>query len=366
MSSTKTTTSLAILAASLALAYAPLPGVQQRITVVSGSELEEPLAVLEERFEQTYPNIALTIEIQGSQDIVNNFIDDRNDFEATVLIPANGQLLAEFAERWSALNSGEPFYGSPQPIAKTLLVAIAWPERGQALFPKGEFDWSRLEEAITKGDWADLGGNPQWGSFDFITTDPTRSNSGQLTLSLWSESKLGAQPLTLAGLNSPAIETLVDGVKQSVYQPPRSTDILLQEFITRGPNDADIATVYESIALHRWEQANTTQGQPYQIYYLDPTIETVSTAAVVRQDVSQGEAKAGQTFIDFLRAPEQQAVFVQFGFRPVEANIDLDQVANSPWSQNIPGAQESPSSSTDEPPDRQLITEIIRLWQRAN
>ncbi|WAN69895.1 hypothetical protein BJP36_38035 [Moorena producens JHB] len=37
----------------------------------------------------------------------------------------------------------------------------------------------------------------------------------------------------------------------SVYQPPYSTDILLQEFIAYGSHDPDVATVYQSIALHR-------------------------------------------------------------------------------------------------------------------
>ena len=32
-------------------------------------------------------------------------------------------------------------------------------------------------------------------------------------------------------------ESLVALIKNSVYQPPRSTNILLQEFITRGAND---------------------------------------------------------------------------------------------------------------------------------
>ncbi|MEO1300418.1 MAG: ABC transporter substrate-binding protein, partial [Cyanobacteria bacterium J06636_16] len=87
--------SAAIALASLGLAYVPLPGVSKTITVVSGSELQEPLAVLEQRFEEANPNIDLNIEIQGSQDIVNNYVDDRNDFTPTVLIPANGQLLDE-------------------------------------------------------------------------------------------------------------------------------------------------------------------------------------------------------------------------------------------------------------------------------
>ncbi|HEY9878131.1 MAG TPA: substrate-binding domain-containing protein, partial [Leptolyngbyaceae cyanobacterium] len=244
---TRTGISAAIIAAALGLTYAPIPGAQQTVTVVSGSELQEPLTALAERFEQKHPNINLEIKIQGSQDIVNNYLDDKNDFDPTVLIPANSDLLEELQERWQTQYGSDPFCETPQPIAKTLLVAIAWPERGKVLFPNGQFQWSRLETALQKENWGSLGGNPAWGSFDFVTTDPIRSNSGQLTLSLWSQAELGSQPLSVATLNTPSVETLFKEVKSSVYQPPRSTDILLQEFITRGPNDADVATVYESI-----------------------------------------------------------------------------------------------------------------------
>ncbi|MEM1252863.1 MAG: substrate-binding domain-containing protein [Cyanobacteria bacterium P01_H01_bin.21] len=364
--STKPFISLAIIAAAAGLAYAPLPGVNQSITIVSGSELQEPLQLLETRFEQQNPSIQLTLEFQGSQDIVNKYIDDNNDFEPTVLIPANGQLLDELSQRWQAQYGEEPFHEAPQPIAKTMLVAVSWPERAQALFPGNEFQWQRVEDAMTTGNWDNIGGNAAWGSFDFVTTDPTRSNSGQLTMSLWSQAEANSSRLNIGDFSKDGVQTLFGLVKRSVYQPPRSTDILLQEFIARGPNDADIATVYESIALHRWEQSSAIQGKPYQILYLNPTIETVSTAAIVRRDVSGGEAKAARAFIDFLMEPEQQTVFVQHGFRPMNAQVDINSVSNSPWSKNIPGAMTEPTGTVTAPPDRSIVEEVIRQWQRAN
>ena len=151
-----------------------------------------------------------------------------------------------------------------------------------------------------------------------------------------------------------------------MYNPPRSTDILLQEFITRGPNDADVATVYESIALSRWEQASVNHGKPYQIYYLNPTIETVSTAAIVRRNVNRDMANAARKFIKFIRKPEQQAVLVEYGFRSLNSDIDLTSIPNSPWAKNIPGAEVNPPVQTLPVPNRQAIDEIQRLWQKAN
>ena len=281
-----------------------------------------------------------------------------------MLIPATAEVLTDLQQRWRAQNGTKPFYEAPRSIAKTFLVGIAWPDRGNALFPQGKFAWDRLENAMAQKNWKAIGGKEEWGSFDFVATDPTRSNSGQLALTLWAQAKTGSNDTTSNLFADPAVASVFALAKQSIYQPPRSTDILLQEFITRGPNDADVATVYESIALHRWQQASTNQGRSYRIYYLDPTIETVSTAAIVQRDVSGGEAKAAQKFLDFLTEPEQQQTFVRYGFRPAIDGIDLQTVSGSPWAQNIPGAQIEPPATTDAPDDR-AIGEIQRLWQRS-
>jgi hypothetical protein len=214
-------------------------------------------------------------------------------------------------------------------------------------------------------NWGAIGGSPNWGSFDFLTTDPTRFNSGQLTLTLWAQSKLGGR-LSTSGLSSPSVQTLFSLIKRFVYQPPRSTEVLLQEFIARGSNDADIATAYESDSLYRWQQAGANQGKSYQIYYLNPTIETTSTAAIVRRDVSDDIARAARKFLDFLIQPTQQQVLVQYGFRSVDASVDLQAVPNSPWNQKIPGAMVRPTGTILPAPERRIVREVIRQWERAN
>ncbi len=359
----RTVLSLGIILAALGLTYAPVPGVQQTLVVVSGTELQEPLQVLKTTFEQQHPGIKLELKFQGSQDIVNRFIDGKNDFKPTVLIPANGESLQELRERWQAQTGGDPFYENPRPIAKTVLVAIAWPERGNTLFPDGQFRWQPLEKAMQAGNWGAIGGSANWGSFDFLMTDPTRSNSGQVTLGLWVQAHLGNP--TTASLSSPAAQSLFSLIKRSVYQPPRSTDILLQEFIARGPNDADVATVYESVALYRWQQAAANKGKPYQIYYPNPTIETTSTAAIVRPGVGEGTATAAKKLLNFLTQPEQQRVFIQYGFRPVNSAVDLQGVPNSPWKQQIPGVALQPPGQVLPMPNSQTLTEITRQWERA-
>lgn len=348
----KTVASLGIIGASLILAFAPIPGFKETLVVVAGTELQESLQKLEAKFENENPSIDLKLEFQGSQDIVRNYIEQQNDFPAQVLIPASGEILEQYCQL-PQNQSNCPFIERTA-VAKTVLVGIAWQERGNILFPDGKFSWSRIERAMQQQNWSKIAEKANWGSFDFVITNPTRSNSGQLTIDLWLQAKN-------YDLNSSEAKSLVSLIKQNIYQPPRSTDILLQEFISRGANDGDIAMVYESIALYRWSQAQVTQRQPYKIYYPDTTIETIATATVP-QNVAQGIDQAAYKFIAYLTQPEQQMVFIQHGFRPTISGIDLSSVADSPWSQNIPGTMPNLAVTTVQPPNAQEITEIQDLW----
>ncbi|MGA1282536.1 MAG: substrate-binding domain-containing protein [Prochlorothrix sp.] len=359
--------SLAITAVSLTLAYAPIPGFRQTLIVVSGSELKEPLMALEAQFEQQYRDIDLKIEIQGSQDMIENYRLGQNDFTATVLMPADDQLLTELEQRWQQNNPSGPalWATEPQPIAKTRLVAVAWPDRGQVLFPQGQFQWQRLSTVLEADRrWEAVGGPPAWGSFDLLITDPSRSNSGQLSLSLWLQQSLGQDSLNPSSFQSPQAQTLLSQVKKALYQPAPSTDLLLQQFITQGANNADLALVYESIALYRWSQAQTSQSTAYQIYPLNPTLEAVVTGAVLRPGNSRRTIQAGRAFLQFLQESAQQQHFVTYGFRPLDDTIDLTTLPNSPWSQAIPGFQAQSPSPIGPAPSAETRAALLQAWQQ--
>lgn len=357
--------SLLIIGASLGITYLPIFPVKTNVTIVSGSELKEVLEEISDKFEKDNPHIDLEIEIQGSQDIISNVIDKKNDSIPTVLIPANSELITELENRLKAQGETDIFYYPPEAIARTLLVAIAWEERGKVLFPNNKFSWNQLEKALKTRNWQQLGGDKNWGSFDFVTTDPTRSNSGQLTLSLWAKNKLNQNILTVNDINNNQIRDLFTLIKKSVYQPPRSTDILLQEFIARGANDADVATVYESIALYRWSQAKERKNQGYQIYYPNPTIETTITGAILKQNVSKQEAKLAEKFINYLKEKEQQIILAKYGFRPI-IDLDLENLKDTPWSENISGVEIKPNINIKPSPDNNVINEIEKIWNQAN
>lgn len=332
--------SSAIAALALALAAAPIPGLRRSLLVAVGSELEQPLRQLEPQFERRYPGIDLHWEVQGAQDLVNRNLESGPE-RARVLIPSNRQLLEVFAAAQAAqggaaaFSGATAFSGPPRPIARTLLVAVAWPERASRLFPDGRFSWPRLRQAATAGQWAQLGAPPAWGSFDLRSTDPLRSNSAQLTLALWSRDQPG--PATVALL------------RRAVYRPARSTDILLREFISGGRNDGDVALVYEATALLRAAEAQRRWPGGYRLMVPDPTIEIVLAAAVLSGEANGSEAD-GERLVQFLSGPEGQAVLRAAGFRGPEGQ------GGSPEGNRVRRLA---------PPARQQLEELLRLWQQA-
>lgn len=326
--------SLGIATAALVLAAAPLPGLRRSLLVAVGSELEQPLAGIEPLFERRHPGIDLRWEVQGAQDMVNRNLEEGPE-RARVLIPANRDQLQAFAAAAAARGDGAPFQAEPRPIARTLLVAVAWPERADRLFPQGPFSWARLRRAAEAGQWTALGGPEAWGSFDLRVTDPLRSNSGQLTLALWSRD----QP-------APAAVALL---KRAVYRPARSTDILLREFISGGPNDGDLAMVYEAAALMRSVEAGRRWPGGYRLLVPDPTVEMVLAAAVLRGEGS-GSPADGERFVAFMAGPEAQAVLQAAGFRGPDGR------GGSPAGNQV---RRLP------PPERAQLDELLRLWQQA-
>lgn len=321
-------------AGSLVLAAAPLPGLRRPLVVAVGSELAGAMAEIEPLFERRQGGIDLAWRVQGSQDMVNRAQEDRPE-RPRVLIPASGELLALLAAEVSGRGEPDPFLQPPLPIARTLLVAVAWPERARRLFPDGRFAWPALRRATEAGQWGALGAPASWGSVDLRSTDPMRSNSGQLTLALWCRGQEG--------------RACAAGLRRAVYRPARSTDILLQEFISGGPNEGDLAMVYEASALARQGEASRQRPGGYVLLFPDPTFETTLAAAVLRGQAA-GRADDGERFVAFLRSTEGQAVLGRQGFRAADGR------GGSPAAR---GVRRLP------PPPPQQREELLRLWQQA-
>ena len=134
--------------------------------------------------------------------------------------------------------------------------------------------------------------------------------------------------------------------RQALHQPPRSTDILLREFIAAGPNDGDLAFVYESIALNRREESFQRQGEAYRLLVPDPSYETVISASVI-EGPARGTLRDGEALVRFLRRGSQQQLLVDWGFRSIDGRRPK-------------GAQ---TTTVLPAPDQEQRDRALRLWQ---
>jgi hypothetical protein len=326
--------SLSLVAGAMVLAGPGVPIWRRPVLVAIGSELEPAMQRFETGFEQRHPGLDLRWQVLGGQEMVNRQLDAGTE-RARVLIPSNAAQLSAFRLSRQAMGDRRPFAVEPRPIAHTLLVAVAWPDRAQLLFRDGRFSWPRLRQAAAAGQWSAIGGPATWGSFDLRITDPLRSTSGQLTLALWS---LGESPAQA-----------VPALRRAVYRPARSTDILLREFISAGPNDGDLAMVYESGALTRGAEAGQRQPGGLRMLVPDPTIEIVLAAAVVSGD-GQGSVGDGRKLVADLAGPKGQAVLRQLGFRGPDGRG---------------GSQAGDAVRRLPPPSDTSLQDLLKRWQQA-
>ena len=138
-------------------------------------------------------------------------------------------------------------------------------------------------------------------------------------------------------------------LRRAIYRPARSTDLLLREFISGGPNDGDLAFVYEAGALERAPEAAQRWPGGYRVLVPDPTIEAVPAAAVLGGPAT-GQQADGERLVAFLAGPKGQEILRGAGYRAASAK------GEAPDGQ---GGRLLP------PPSESEREELLRRWQRA-
>jgi ABC-type sulfate transport system substrate-binding protein len=100
----------------------------------------------------------------------------------------------------------------------------------------------------------------------------------------------------------------------------------MQKMITYGPSAYDMITVYEATAIEQAENAVGRYGE-LRIYYPPALLWSDHPFCILDADwVSPQQREAAQLFLDYLSSPQsQQSALMQYGFRPADTSIDLEQ-----------------------------------------
>jgi ABC-type Fe3+ transport system substrate-binding protein len=212
------------------------------------------------------------------------------------------------------------------PLVLTPMVFVMWEERAQVFTQKlGKVDWDTIQQAVnTPGGWAGLGGPAEWGPFKFGETDPLRSNSGlmALTLATYSYHKKSAD-LTVKDLDDPAYIEWLTGLERGVQQLADSSANQMRDMVLYGPGAFDTVAIYESLATEQIKNAEGRWGKLH-VYYPSVNIWSDHPYAILVSDETSAEMKdAALAFEDYLYSPAVQQTALRFGLRPANPDVPI-------------------------------------------
>mgnify|MGYP002713147248 CR=1 FL=1 len=366
-----------------ALAYAPLRELilpAPEPIVVSVLYSTEKAGWLNEAipaFEATRPMVdghpvEIELEKMGSREIYLAVLDGSR--QPDLISPAS-MLQISILQDQSTGVFGKPVVNMAdtancRPVVTTPLVMVAWKERADVLWgarPPEDL-WRQLQTSVVDPQgWAKLG-EPEWGYLKFGHTDPLKSNSGFMTVLLMTYDYHGKTSGLRADdlLSDSGYQAWFTDFEKNISEFEYSTGPLMEKMVSYGPSTYDLVTVYEATAIEQAENAVGRYGE-LRVYYPPATVWSDHPFCVLEADwVTTEKEAAAQLFIDYLTSePAQELALLNYGFRPTDASIPLDQ-ANSPFNiyaangfeadlSNLPGVEVPPGN---------VLNTLLDFWAR--
>ena len=329
------------------IAYAPLreiilpPPKPVTISLLYSTEKDAWLKNTVQAYTATHPKVdghpvQIKLEAMGSWEINAALLDGSR--QPDLISPASSMQIVALQDS-STSQFGRALVNPSdkttcRSVLKTPLVIVAWQERANALWGSaqpGPEMWRNLHDALVdpKG-WAAYG-HADWGYIKFGHTNVLTSNSGFMTIVLMTYGYFDKT----SGLTASDILTNADyqawflQTEGLISQFESSTGPLMQKMIAYGPSTYDMVAVYEATAIEQADNAVGRYGN-LQVYYPPATLWSDHPFCLVNADwVSPSQASAARSFLDYLTSRPAQEAALEYGFRPVDATIPLNQT-NSP------------------------------------
>ena len=343
------------------------------ISVLYSTEKKEWIEAANEAFKKEHPEIGVTLTGKGSFEAAQALADGRE--KPTVWSPADSLALSLGGSDFETKN-GTPLFAAegqpdaPSPLLITPLVWVVWEDRADALVKSagGKLNWKIIRDAVASNQgWPSVGGKAEWGFVKLGHTDPTRSNSGlQALLSMSFEYGKKTSGLTVADVLDPKLQAWIQSLEKGVGKFELSTGTFMTDMIRFGPSRYDIAVVYESLAVAQIENAQGRWGN-LKIYYPTTTLWSDHPGALLKGPwVTAEQAKAGRTWLAFLRSRPMQELALAFGFRAADPAVPLKSAdPKNPFTRLAPyGLQlELPPAGTL--PEAAVVRNLMTFWSRT-
>ncbi|MDI9501832.1 MAG: hypothetical protein GX291_03495 [Tissierellia bacterium] len=252
----------------------------------------------------------------GSIDMI-----DADPTGMSYLFPASQTALELYKDRIGATRRDEIALNTPLVLYTHKLVRDRLVAAGLITENGGSYymDMQQFAQAIIDGkSWADLGLPELYGSLSVKTTDPTKSNSGNMFAGLVANSLNGGQVVGAASLDS-ILPELQAFFQRMGYMDTSSAD-LFSQFLKMGVGAYPMIAAYENQLLEfavehpeEWEQLD---GEIVLVY---PTPTVYSSHVLIALD------EKGDRAIDAMMDPQiQQLAWTRHGFRTGVAGTQLN------------------------------------------
>ncbi len=212
----------------------------------------------------------------------------------------------------------------------TILAPIGfamWRPMAEALgWPDKPISWDDIVKlSADPQGWKSMG-HPEWGQFKFGHTHPDFSNAGLLSLATLAYSTVGqTSSITAKQVYSDAVVAAFRGVEQNTYHYGIQSRPLMQLLAQRGPDYLHAVSTSEAETLKTNKDFGASMR--YQLVFIFPSKGTYWTEqpyCILDGDwVTQPQKEAAKIFRDYLLAPAQQEMAINYYLRPVNESIPL-------------------------------------------
>ncbi len=246
-------------------------------------------------------------------------------------------------------------------LVRTPLVIAMWEPMARALgWPRKQIGFADLLELARSGTgWADFG-QPQWGSFKLVHTNPDFSTSGLSAVVAEYYAATGKREgLTERDVLGSGARRTVRDLEQSIVHYGDTTLFIADQMRTHGPGYAS-AVVMEEVTLLEFNADRGGQPKLVALYPKEGTFYSDNPFIVLDGDwVTPEQRRGAEVFRRFLAEEITPAVAAKGGFRP--ADVDVAPVA--PVSEEN-GVDPRQPARVLELPEPRVLARLKETWRK--
>lgn len=317
----------------------------QQVTEIQGSVGGEKIDLLEDEEVQQIlrDRYKLSVEYtrEGSMEMVSQDTSGQN-----FLFPSNQTALELYEQNFGSPKASEIVFNTPLVLYTHTPVAEALKSQGIAGESDGvtTVDMEILTEWIASGKtWADIGLPELYGSISVATTDPVKSNSGNMFAGLLANTLAGG---VTSEEDLPEVLPQLQAIFQRLGYMESSSSDLFDQFLKTGMGAKPLIAGYESQLLEFAVQEPETWAQVQEdIVLLYPTPTVWSSHVYIALD--DAGAQGAQAFLD---EEIQRLAWERHGFRTgwYDAPTDVAQFGVSGVAEEITQVVAMPSAGVME------------------